>query len=543
MDFLRNLIREVLCEHFDEDKAVVNDEYRVELFDERNGYVIVGDRDKNLYLVAIDDIDKTLVEPYADIEIRYLGKDEDGDPVTEYGEWKVDEHNLSAYLNDNSKYLKKGVGLNDYESGGYDIVLVDDSIKNELLSLNKNKEIISDILSRYNKNINEDWKPDFSDREQEKLRSSFVDEEIPIDEKIRMEIDPDLGIVPSTELANIAIEYGYEPESDDFIKIYTNIINDIATEKDKDLLSDMDYVSKENLNDSYPDDFNEFYDVFKQYNYDHNYSREQVRDMFKKLTTDPDQLKLFEGVRDKVAFRKVSFNTDISKISSDDRIYLMNLIKKFHGEKLSTDSHGVWHTFVPASDLKKFMVYVNKFQPELGDSVRQLSKFKTRIKALKDGDKIKFYDYEVSETEPEIVTGYLKPGFVGVNKSLLKYPGGEMWIKNDNVDANFFYHRDEGDIIPKNIKVFFLADFSELDVTDKKELLDIVKKHGGITRSLSGAGLTSGGREYAIIPEKNIEDFYIDAERFEPYDAEMEKDTISEVRKIVRKIMLEHFKK
>jgi hypothetical protein len=84
-----------------------------------------------MYIFYYGDIDTKLLEPYAD---RYGSLDPDGD--LEYDEEvEIDDDTLENYVNDNFQNLTKGVGVEDFESGKTDLVLIDEGLKDELLHL------------------------------------------------------------------------------------------------------------------------------------------------------------------------------------------------------------------------------------------------------------------------------------------------------------------------------------------------------------------------------------------------------------------------
>ena len=378
-----------------------------------------------------------------------------------------------------------------------------------------------------------------------RLIENFASDAQPEDIKRRIEdvIDSKTGNISNENLYDIANEFDIDIESDEFMNMYTSVSEEVGKNFRREFDQDMEWVRDEFFDGEYPKYFEEFYDEFKNHHFDNYYSREEVKNKFEYLTTDPNQLSLFEGLKDKVPFKKIVFNMDLTSVNPAFRLALINKIKEYKGEGLKTDQEKKWYTFIPQEDVESFKEDTKSYNPIDTDESGMFSKFKTLTKQLKDGEKITFLNYEESETNPPVTVGYLKPGFIGPHKSLLKFPGGEMWITNSNIDTDYFYHRDLGDVANKFTKVYFSADFDTMDPEDKKELLDAIKKNKGISRLVSGAKKASGGQEYALIPSDKFDEFYQDAERFDPYEGEMEKDTIreeeeliNEVRKIARKI-------
>ena len=101
-----------------------------------NGEVaILKNKKGNLFTFYYYDMDNSEFEPYADIEREYVGKDEDGMPDYDYAdEFDIDGDVISSYVNDNIGSMSVGQGLGDFESGA-DLTLIDDELKNDLLSV------------------------------------------------------------------------------------------------------------------------------------------------------------------------------------------------------------------------------------------------------------------------------------------------------------------------------------------------------------------------------------------------------------------------
>lgn len=87
------------------------------------------------YVMNLENIDQDMLEPYADREREYLGKDEDGMPDVEYGDWEITPDVIENYVNDNP--VSVGSGLNDWESGEYELVMLDDELRQDLLGITK----------------------------------------------------------------------------------------------------------------------------------------------------------------------------------------------------------------------------------------------------------------------------------------------------------------------------------------------------------------------------------------------------------------------
>jgi hypothetical protein len=265
---------------------------------------------------------------------------------------------------------------------------------------------------------------------------------------------------------------------------------------------------------------------------------------------------LSESIRDKEPFEKIIFNIDLSTSDASDRLFLARTIKEFKGEGLKKSQDGVWYTFIPVMDVDKFSEKVGQFSPKSTGEIQDFTKFKMN-KGLKNNQQITFLDYSISETDPPLTVGYLKPGFIQSHKSLLKWTDADgnikdEWIYNADVDIDGFYHRDPKEVVVKGPKIEFGVDTNTLTDREKEKLKTIVKAHGGrIDRLFGKKGYQSaGGKNYAIFKSNfDFDNFYQDAAEFEPYYSEMEKGSMmaeeevmmNEARKVIRDIFRKIF--
>ena len=84
-----------------------------------------------LYVFYYGDIDPKSFEQYAE---RQGFTDPEGD-IEYYDGFEVDDNTLENYVNDNFPRLSKGEGVEDFESGKTDLVLINEELKDELLHL------------------------------------------------------------------------------------------------------------------------------------------------------------------------------------------------------------------------------------------------------------------------------------------------------------------------------------------------------------------------------------------------------------------------
>jgi hypothetical protein len=99
-----------------------------------------------LYVFNYDFIDKDKFFDYAEVEKKYVGKDEDGYPEYEYGDFEIDRDVLERYINANLNSLSKGNGVDSFEAGD-ELVKIDEPLKNELISLYDKSKSIVKVLS------------------------------------------------------------------------------------------------------------------------------------------------------------------------------------------------------------------------------------------------------------------------------------------------------------------------------------------------------------------------------------------------------------
>jgi len=95
-----------------------------------------------LYAFYHDDLGEDELGDYTEREEYYIGKDEDGDPEYEYGEFEKTPEGVESYINDNLSNFSTGEGLASFEDG-VELVKIDDELKNYMLSLyDKDKEVV-----------------------------------------------------------------------------------------------------------------------------------------------------------------------------------------------------------------------------------------------------------------------------------------------------------------------------------------------------------------------------------------------------------------
>lgn len=115
--------------------------------------------DGNIYAFYYDMVDRNDFEEYADREIVDRYPDGEGGWDFDYSDdWDVDDDVLQNYINDNLRTLKIGNGLDAWESGDFDLVLVDDELRQDLLDIYDKDANLVKILGGVNESSgDENW--------------------------------------------------------------------------------------------------------------------------------------------------------------------------------------------------------------------------------------------------------------------------------------------------------------------------------------------------------------------------------------------------
>jgi hypothetical protein len=139
-----------------------------------------------LYAFYYGDIDSKSFEPYAE---RYGYTDPEGD--IEYNEdFEIDDDTIENYVNDNFAKLSKGSGVEDFESGKTDLVMIDEDLKDELLHLYDKDSRLVMILEPIAEDYDRKPKHVRTPEEQKKL-DYFVNGIIGKEKKDKENINPD----------------------------------------------------------------------------------------------------------------------------------------------------------------------------------------------------------------------------------------------------------------------------------------------------------------------------------------------------------------
>jgi hypothetical protein len=283
--------------------------------------------------------------------------------------------------------------------------------------------------------------------------------------------------------------------------------------------------------------------------------KEELIDVLSNYSSSMSESIMSEAKMPNEPFEKVVFEFEFP--SNESRKMLMDIIRNHFGEPLGKSrEEQYWSTYIPKLELEKFLADAADFNPNPTGEIIQANRFKPLTKGLKDGDIVAFYDYTVRENNPPRAEGYLKPGFIQRNRSLLKWNDGgkEAWIDNSMVDKYYFYHGDVSDIkdhpdsrsvdSEKYTKIFFDdAMLNSMNANQEDELRNIIKNHKGQLRYVFGKERASGGQRYTLVPQNLADDFIQAAYDFGAYEAETERNirledkALNEIRKIVRGVI------
>ena len=540
-------------------------EYSTVWYGDGSGIAILKDSKNNLYTFYTDSVDNEDYEVYADREEEYLGRDEDGLADVELSDWSLDGDIIQSYINDNISTLSKGVGMDSYEDGT-DLVLVDQELKEYLLDFAKKYqsdgyESLVGILGDYNNGLSENLNSDNSE----------------LYNRMEMAMDSETGKISFDDLNDIAAEYGIDMVSEEFMSTLSRVQEDFERSLDSSLDSDIEYVKNEFFGGDFPKSFGEFYQVFKNEEFDYTYDLGDVKAKFEELTIDPNQLSLFESggnlmesnlsaIEDKLVgqikptdyvpsenekFVKVFFKSDLTSIQSEMQ-ELMAKIIIFNGETPKLEN-GKFSTFVPLYHVGEFLEATKKFEPQDTDEIKTRNGFMgLGDKQVSPGQNIKFWDYSVSETNPPLKIGKIHPNgekFKTDKHNVFMLWDGKAngeWIPKKQIDSRYFLHSNVVDPVAgeKYAKITFEEEpFIEMDDSEKKELINLIKSYKGTYKYVFGTDRASGGQRYSLIPIDKADDFIQDTIQYgaqygtTEQNLKLEDSQINEVRKIVRGIL------
>lgn len=107
----------------------------IEMADDLLDCVLRAKSDNRLYFFSGEDnVDKSDLEEYGDVPGDYEPDDSGGSIwIPDFENWEVEDWVLESYVNDNFSNLRYGEGLEDYQAGNSEIILIDEELKEFLI--------------------------------------------------------------------------------------------------------------------------------------------------------------------------------------------------------------------------------------------------------------------------------------------------------------------------------------------------------------------------------------------------------------------------
>jgi hypothetical protein len=122
-------------------------------------FAFVKSDDGGLYAFYYDNIDRDSFLDYVDREIIDSEPDGEGGYDYEYSDdWDIDGEVLTDYINDYLSGFKVGEGLAAWESGDFNLVKIDDELKQDFLEMYDKDPMVTKTLGGINENETEDDK-------------------------------------------------------------------------------------------------------------------------------------------------------------------------------------------------------------------------------------------------------------------------------------------------------------------------------------------------------------------------------------------------
>jgi len=119
-------------------------------------FAFVKSNDNGLYVFYYGDIDRDSFLGYVDREIIDSEPDGEGGYDNEYSDdWDIDKDVLNDYINDNISRFKVGEGLVAWESGDFDLVKIDDELRQDFLEMYDKDPMVTKGLGGLNENETE----------------------------------------------------------------------------------------------------------------------------------------------------------------------------------------------------------------------------------------------------------------------------------------------------------------------------------------------------------------------------------------------------
>ena len=116
------------------------------------------------------------------------------------------------------------------------------------------------------------------------------------------------GEIDHNDLLDVASETGLNPDDETFIMALAGARARKKQEKNDELKSDIQYVIASEFGGDAPASFGDFYAVFDGQHFDQQYDKADVFKLYKSMTTDPNQLALFEAIKKRLLENNIYLN-------------------------------------------------------------------------------------------------------------------------------------------------------------------------------------------------------------------------------------------
>lgn len=154
--------------------------------------------DGSAYIFNHTNLDKDRFEDYAE---KHGFKDADGD-MEYYDDWEVDADTLYRYFNNTFDSTNVGEGLKAFDSGSYEIVKIDDELKQDLLTLYDKDQKLTSALSSITENFGDSYNVNNKERTPEEEKT-IVDKLKSIRDKELSNREPMTTKHPNSEWSDI----------------------------------------------------------------------------------------------------------------------------------------------------------------------------------------------------------------------------------------------------------------------------------------------------------------------------------------------------
>jgi len=122
-------------------------------------FAFIKGEDGTMYAFYYDGIDRNEFLDYVDREVIDTYPDGEGGYDVDYSDdWDIDDEVLTDYINDNISGLKVGEGLDAWESGDFDLVKIDNELRQDFLEMYDKDPMVTKTLGGLNENETEDEK-------------------------------------------------------------------------------------------------------------------------------------------------------------------------------------------------------------------------------------------------------------------------------------------------------------------------------------------------------------------------------------------------